>query len=191
MKKYLSIPNALSAFRIVIFPFLLYFTFIHQRNIVAWLFVISLLSDIADGYIARHFNNVTEFGSKLDSWGDLCNYVAALFSILVLCTSEVMALYLWFIILFALYFTGLILMLLKFRKLIGMHLYSSKITGYIQGFFLLSWLMFGLNDLMFYLAMGMGFYSYIEEIILILILKIPENDLRSLYWVLRKRQDLI
>ncbi len=190
MSRYLNIPNILSALRILAFPVLLYFAITGQRNLFAWLFLISLITDIADGFIARRFNMITEFGSRLDSIGDLCNYIAALFGIIFLCRADVSAHYLWFIVLFVLYFSGFAIMLLKFKRLIGMHLYSSKITGYVQGIFLLSWFLFGFNDTFFYIAMLTGYFAFTEEIILILLLRKPDHDLKSLYHVVKNRKDL-
>ncbi|MCX6188271.1 MAG: CDP-alcohol phosphatidyltransferase family protein [Bacteroidetes bacterium] len=190
MKKYLTLPNALSASRLAIFPVLLYTAYFEKRPIFAWLFLFSLVSDIADGFLARHYKSVSEFGSKLDSWGDLCNYIAAITGVLLLCRADFMAYYPWFIILFGLYFLGVIMMLFKFKRLIGMHLHSSKITGYVHGFFLISWFLLGFNVYLFYLAMIIGYYSYVEEIILIFILKKPDHDLKSLFWVVKNRLDL-
>jgi CDP-diacylglycerol--glycerol-3-phosphate 3-phosphatidyltransferase len=162
-----------------------------EREIFAWLFFISLVTDLADGFIARRFNMVTEFGSKLDSLGDLGNYIAALYGIISLCWLDVVDHYLWFVVLFSLYFIGLFQMLLKFRRLIGMHLYISKITGYVHGFFLMTWFLFGFNSIIFYLAMIIGIYAFLEEIILVTILKTADHDLKSLYWVIRNRKDLL
>jgi cardiolipin synthase len=190
LKKHLTLPNILSALRLLIFPFLLYYAFMGERNIFAWLFLISLVTDIADGFIARRFNMITAFGSRLDSLGDLCNAIAALYGIISLCRSDVEEHYIGFIVLFSLFFLGYIIMFIKFKRLIGMHLYIAKITAYVQGVFLITWFMFGFNDMLFYIAMTVGMYSFTEEIILLLLLKKPDHDLKSLYWVILHRKEL-
>ena len=65
-----TIPNILSAYRLLAFPFLAFLIVTHQERIFALFFLISLISDILDGWIARTFNLQTELGAKLDSWAD-------------------------------------------------------------------------------------------------------------------------
>ncbi len=191
MKKYFTVPNLLSASRLFMFPFLLYFAYNENRSFFTWLFIFSLFTDIADGFIARRFNIQTEFGSKLDSWGDLTNYVAVLYGIWQLCWTDFTNHLFGFVLLFSLYFLGTLLMLLKFKKLIGMHLYISKATGYVHVFFVCAWLLFGFNNTIYYIAICIGLYSLIEEIMLTVLLKKPGQNLKSLYWVMRNRKDLL
>lgn len=71
-----------------------------------------------------------------------------------------------------------------------MHLYSSKITGYVQGFFLMCWFLLGFNVWLFMIMFTISLLSYLEEIILILILRKPDHDLKGLFWVITERKDL-
>jgi len=190
MKGYINIPNILSASRLLMFPVLLYAAFAGNKDLFAWLFLASLVTDFLDGVIARTFNMVTEFGSKLDSWGDLCNYIAALVGIITLYWSDVTAHAYGFSILFGLYFLGFVIMLLKFKKLIGLHLYSAKATGYVHGIFLLVWFLFGFNEIIYQFAFVFGAWAFSEEIVLILLLRKPDHDLKSLFWVILKRKEL-
>lgn len=68
--KNLNIPNALSALRVVlIVPFAIFFM---QGRIAlaATMLIISGLSDMFDGMIARKFNQFTELGKMLDPFAD-------------------------------------------------------------------------------------------------------------------------
>ena len=62
----LTIPNAMSLFRILIIPFFAYY-FI-KGNWTAAILVLGLsgLSDALDGFVARRFNQITELGKMLD-----------------------------------------------------------------------------------------------------------------------------
>ena len=100
MKKKLTLPNLLSALRLLMFPILIYFIYTLQARAFAWLFMASLFSDIADGYLARRLNMVTTFGSKLDSWGDLTNFLAAIYAICNLYPEEFNSHFLQFVFLF-------------------------------------------------------------------------------------------
>ncbi len=66
----LTVPNALSVLRLIIVPFFAW-TFMTGHTIIATvLLVISGLSDMLDGLIARKFNQVTELGKMLDPLAD-------------------------------------------------------------------------------------------------------------------------
>lgn len=70
-REVLTIPNALSLFRLVLIPFILraYCVYRSSRWTVG-LIVLSGLTDVADGYIARHFNMVSDLGKVLDPVAD-------------------------------------------------------------------------------------------------------------------------
>ncbi len=71
----LTLPNLLSGFRFVAAPFLLYMAW-HGYNIAfLWLLAIAFLTDALDGLAARLTGQVTQFGAKLDSWGDMITYL--------------------------------------------------------------------------------------------------------------------
>lgn len=67
----LTIPNCLSFFRIVLIPAIV-FTYcgLHNYILTACLLVLSGLTDIADGIIARKFNMTSELGKLLDPVAD-------------------------------------------------------------------------------------------------------------------------
>ena len=66
----LTVPNALSVLRILMVPFFAWY-FLHGRLVVAAaLLVLSGLTDMFDGLIARKFNQITEVGKILDPFAD-------------------------------------------------------------------------------------------------------------------------
>lgn len=66
----LTIPNLLSVIRIILVPFFAYFFIKGEMFTSAIFLVLSGLSDAVDGYIARHFNQITELGKMLDPLAD-------------------------------------------------------------------------------------------------------------------------
>ncbi len=66
----LTVPNALSALRIVIVPFFAWAFLTGHLITAAVLLVVSGLSDMFDGLIARKFDQVTELGKMLDPLAD-------------------------------------------------------------------------------------------------------------------------
>lgn len=70
-KQILTIPNLLSLFRILLIPLILWLYI--GLNEYYWTIVviaISGLSDVIDGFIARRFNQVSDFGKALDPIAD-------------------------------------------------------------------------------------------------------------------------
>lgn len=69
----LNIPNALTLFRILVVPFiviLLYFQRPSTCFLATLFFLVAIFTDLADGFIARKFNQVTNFGKFLDPLAD-------------------------------------------------------------------------------------------------------------------------
>ncbi len=70
MKKVFTIPNILSVFRILIIPFIIWSYVLGRHYFMAALIVLSGLTDVVDGIIARKFNMVTSIGKALDPIAD-------------------------------------------------------------------------------------------------------------------------
>jgi CDP-diacylglycerol--glycerol-3-phosphate 3-phosphatidyltransferase len=69
----INVPNALTVVRILAVPFivaLLYFPAPTTCLIATILFLIAILTDLADGFWARRYNQVTNFGKFLDPLAD-------------------------------------------------------------------------------------------------------------------------
>lgn len=82
MKKIFTIPNILSFFRICLVPLIVYIYLFTELNIlVGSLIILSGLTDIVDGYIARHFNQVSDLGKILDPFADKLNIISILFCV--------------------------------------------------------------------------------------------------------------
>ena len=78
-KDILTIPNILSFFRIVLIPIivLLYVTY-ERYEWTTLVILFSGLTDIVDGYIARHYNMISDFGKILDPIADKLTQAAIL-----------------------------------------------------------------------------------------------------------------
>lgn len=65
-----TIPNLLSVLRIIAIPFFVYF-FVTKRYLIAVVVIfISGITDLFDGKIARHFNQISKLGKLLDPAAD-------------------------------------------------------------------------------------------------------------------------
>lgn len=66
----ITIPNIMSFFRLCLIPYIMYFYKEDQVLVSAILCVVSGITDVADGYIARHFDMVSDLGKVLDPFAD-------------------------------------------------------------------------------------------------------------------------
>jgi CDP-diacylglycerol--glycerol-3-phosphate 3-phosphatidyltransferase len=69
----INLPNALTLFRILAVPFivaLLYFPGPGTCLLATVFFLVAILTDLADGFLARKYNQVTNFGKFLDPLAD-------------------------------------------------------------------------------------------------------------------------
>ena len=88
IRKYLTkeqictVPNLMSLFRILLVPFLLYFYLHRHYRLTAALVLVSGVTDILDGAVARHFHMVSDFGKMLDPIGDKLTHAALLVCLL-------------------------------------------------------------------------------------------------------------
>lgn len=183
-----NLPNLISLYRLVSFPFLLYLIYIENESLFALLLCINLISDIIDGLIARTFKLQTEFGARLDSIADWGTYILAFLGIYQFKMEEHQADF-WLLYVFI----GLIIFynifsFIKFRRLPSLHMFSAKIGGYLQGIYFFSLFAFGFYPPIFYLAMIWGWVSSIEEIIILIYLKKLRSNVKGLYWVLKSGQ---
>ena len=183
-----NIPNLLSFYRLVTFPLLLWFIYSGQGTLFAIFICINLVTDILDGLIARAFNLKTKFGAKLDSLADNGTYIAAILGVFTFKFEE-LSKDIWMLWLFIGFFvSGLLISFIKFKQFPSLHLYTTKIGGYIQGFFLFILFAWGYHQNLFYAAMVMGYISHIEEISILLIIKEMKSDAKGLYWILKDKE---
>ncbi len=65
-----NIPNVLTVFRLFIVPFFAYFLCEEQFIIAFILFAIAAFTDVLDGYLARKYNAISNFGKICDPLAD-------------------------------------------------------------------------------------------------------------------------
>lgn len=65
-----TIPNILSMFRLLLIPVFFVLLLTGQYGWALLLIAVSSLTDFVDGYVARHFNQVTRLGQLLDPAAD-------------------------------------------------------------------------------------------------------------------------
>lgn len=95
-KDILTVPNALSLFRLLLIPLMLYLYRDRQAyTAVAVLIALSALTDVLDGRIARRFHCVSDIGKVLDPIADKLTQ-----GCLILCLLDKYPWFLWLLLLF-------------------------------------------------------------------------------------------
>lgn len=78
-KRILTIPNLLSVFRLLLIPAIVWAYCIQKSNeLAAALLVLSGLTDLLDGWIARRFHMISDLGKALDPVADKLTQIAML-----------------------------------------------------------------------------------------------------------------
>lgn len=76
------IPNALTVIRFFIIPFIIYYL-VKDEYIFAFIMLfLSGITDVLDGFIARKFNLITNFGKLIDPLADKLTQIAVLCTLL-------------------------------------------------------------------------------------------------------------
>jgi cardiolipin synthase (CMP-forming) len=185
----INIPNVISACRIASVPFMVLCICSNRETLFTGLLLGALISDILDGVIARAFNMITRFGSFLDSLGDMGTYVSAIFGIFVFKMDFIQKYWPAISAIVGMYVLEKVFSYLRYKRFFNaFHTYMSKITAYAQGAFVVTLFLFGFTGYLFYPAMILGILANSEEIILGRILHTCENDVKGLFWVLRKKE---
>lgn len=82
-RRIVTIPNALSLFRLLLIPLLIWLYCGEQNDrMTALVLLISGISDACDGFIARRFHMVSDLGKILDPVADKLTQLAMLFCLL-------------------------------------------------------------------------------------------------------------
>jgi CDP-diacylglycerol--glycerol-3-phosphate 3-phosphatidyltransferase len=185
------LPNALSAARIAACPVLVVLAYLHHERAFTWLLVPALLSDIADGLIARVLRLQSKLGALLDSVGDTSLLFASIYGIWTLHPEVIRDHAMAGAIVTGLWIIEMIAAFVLYGRLSSFHTYMSKAAGYLLGIFIGVLFMFGLQTWLLYVAVAVSVAGNLEELALLRLLPEWRTDVRGVYWVLRERRSAV
>ena len=186
-----NIADWFSFYRIAAAPFLLILLWIDQREIFTWLLLISYSTDMIDGFLARKLKITSPRGSQLDSLGDQLTFLIGLAALFNFEYNFIKENYIIILIALVPYTIQLLIAYKKYGKATSFHTYMAKLSAFSQGVFILSALFFGPEDWLFYVMIVLGLLETLEEIILIFMHKKWVSDVKGIYWVLHKKNNII
>jgi cardiolipin synthase (CMP-forming) len=187
-KELFTIPNLLGFYRILMFPVILAFAFTGRESLFAVFLVINLLTDVADGFIARKYKLESEFGARLDSMADNLTYVLAFAGIYVFKLDDFLPHITSFLIFMSFLVLTIIVSLIKFGRFPSFHLYMTKISGYIQGAFFICLFTYGFIKPFYYFMIIWGILGAIEHITIQMVIPEMRSNVKGLYWVLKDKK---
>ena len=137
------------------------------------LYLICVVSDLLDGYVARTTHTTSKLGEKLDSAADL-----TLFAVLLLILYPVLRppgyILVWLLAIGSIRVISLLVVFIKFKTFAILHTYGNKITGLALAAFPLS-LVAGPPEELLVLLCGIASASALEE----LWIHLSANELRT------------
>lgn len=168
-------------------PLLMWTAFAHHARAFAWLLLACLLSDIADGVIARRLHLESAVGAALDSLADALLMVVAVIGMIVLQPAFAAAHAIALIFFAVLYVMEVMLSFARYGRLSSFHTYLTRVSAYAQGIFFVSLFFWGDVPWLFDTAWTLGCAGLLEELALLAVVPTWTPDVRGLYWVLKAR----
>jgi CDP-diacylglycerol--glycerol-3-phosphate 3-phosphatidyltransferase len=182
------IVNSITVYRLLASFVLLYLIVIQDMDTFRWLLPISFFTDAVDGFLARRYQVVSRFGSRLDSIADDLTVLMGILGVCFFRPGFIYAELRMVVILTALYVVQLVMALVVYGKPTSFHTYVAKAAAVLQAIFLV--LFFFLSQwpvFLFYIAAIVTAMQIVEEIILIKLLPNWQADVKGIWWVLNRR----
>jgi phosphatidylglycerophosphate synthase len=183
---YLTLPNAISASRLLLSPVLLLLAWNGCPTAFIVVAVVAFLLDALDGPVARLMHQVTELGPRLDTWADLTIYFVLPVCLWWLWPDLVRRELPYIVLILASLVCPGIAGLVKFRGLTSYHTWLVKGAVLVTSLSTLVLILQG-PALPFHLASLLSLAAGLEQVLITLVLNRPRSDVRSLFHVLREK----
>src|SRR5262245_54284482 len=130
-----NLPNFISLFRLLAAPVLFYLAITGNESPFRWLLVFSLISDIADGLIARGLKITSKIGALLDSTADILVSAITTFAVFKFRSQFVSEHHLPVLVIIGLYLLSVAGAFFRYGRLASFHTIACRIAAYAQGIF--------------------------------------------------------
>jgi len=182
------LPNLLTLLRLLAVPVLTALATRRMETAFAWLLIAALLTDVADGWIARAWSLESQLGARLDSLADTALMFAAVYGIWAFHRDVVTGHAVACSLAIGLWALENLLAFLRYGRLSSFHTYLSKLAANVLGVFIGILFVFGFVPWLFYVAIGSTILASLEEFALLAVLREWRADVQGLWWVLRERR---
>jgi CDP-diacylglycerol--glycerol-3-phosphate 3-phosphatidyltransferase len=182
------VPNVVTGARLAATPALLLLAVLHEERLFGWLLVAALLSDIADGLIARSLRIESRLGAALDSTADALLFPVAAYGVWVFHRQVVDDHGVAFLVVLACWLGEYAVALWRYGKFSSFHTYLARIGAYALGIFVGALFLFGFQPLIMWVAVVTAVIASLEEFLLLWRLPEWRGNVRGLWWVLREQR---
>lgn len=158
-----------------------------HRDAFFILIIVSFVTDLVDGPIARWSGSESEFGARLDTMADASTILVSIFGLYLFEKDTLRPELPWFCLFLASYGVAAIACLTKFGRLPSYHLYLSKTAAFCAGAFFVWLYAVGYSHQFLLAAVSLGVLANFESLLVTLRLDRFVSDIGSLF-LLRAKQ---
>ncbi|MBX7182578.1 MAG: CDP-alcohol phosphatidyltransferase family protein [Bacteroidia bacterium] len=181
--------NLITLYRIVAAPILLVLIWLKQWPLFQWLLLVSFLTDLIDGWLARRYKVFSILGARLDSLGDDMTVLVGIIGLVVYLPDFFAYRWIECVGITLLYLIQTFFALWKYKKVTGFHTYLAKLAAFMQSIFLLSAFFYQeILEIAFYIALINTAVQLLEEVVMIAILPTWQSDVKGLFAALKLRK---
>ena len=137
LKNWKTVPNLLSALRIVMVPIFIYLFYKDHLGWAVFVLFLSGLSDSLDGKIARRFNQISDLGKLLDPLADKLTQISIAVMLFIFFRSSTVQEMIWFSWIFVVFLAKEAVMVIGSFVMLGLGLRpgAAEIYGKTATFF--------------------------------------------------------
>lgn len=183
----MNLPNLLSAFRIACVPLLLALAWNGATGSFLTIFGLGLISDVLDGALARRLGQESDFGARLDQWGDFALWLALPFSAWWLWPEMVLRESAYIVLAVVCMVLPTTIAYARYRAVPGYHTWSVKIGAILMGIAVPLLLLFDVA-LPFRFAALFQLVCGVDELGITLLLRECQHDVPSVLHAMRRRR---
>lgn len=178
------IINAITLYRTVAAPFLLYLLISKRLDIFSVFLILSFFTDLIDGFLARRYKVTSIFGTRMDSIGDDLTVLIAVIGMILYKSEFIIDHKVIFIGLFILFLIQIFYALIKYFKFTSFHTYLAKAGALLQGLFLIHiFIMPEPSYFLFYSAVIITALDLIEEIAMVYLIPKWTANVKGIFWL--------
>ena len=188
LKDILLLPNLWTSLQFITLPSMLYFAWNQNLFLFLVFYLLTFIIDSTDGFLARQLGLCSKLGMYLDTYIDFMMYVIVSIS-LYLFIPEFLSDYLFILIsLFSVTIISRLISIYKFKRALMLHLYSSKMMYFFLTVFIVDYYMTDNPSHLFFMILLLDATVFIlEELLIVIRLKHPREDMLSVFDVLMNK----
>lgn len=179
--------NVISIIRIFLTVVLWYLIYLNNSVLFFSLSIVTYLTDILDGFVARTFQLESDLGRKLDSLGDFFYFLTLLFGVIYFFQGFFLENIITVVLLLLFGSLGYVYVLLRFRKYPTAHLRTAQVWGYWLVIFVVLAFLYQPQQWLLYVMTIHALIVSIEVILFYNLHTKPEHENLHSYFALKKQ----